>query len=272
MALTTCLDCGTPSRGWRCGVHAAEHRAYKNAVYGDPSHRGARAAMLGRPCGRRRPPGVPARQLRPGGPGVTVRARGAGRTQGGGRSPVNPCPAPREIFVNPVSAPAWRNRIVGSGEEAPDQLATNPANWRTHPGLQRDALRGSLSEVGWVQQVMVNRRAGFVVDGHARVEEALSRHEPTVPVLYVDLSEDEERLVLATLDPLARESSSAKGRQVSNERSDRREELDVASSQLSAVRRCARRLSTQSSVIARGRIGDVLEHRLFLVGADIAQR
>jgi len=93
-----------------------------------------------------------------------------------------------------------------------------------------------------------------------------------VPVLYVDLSEDEERLVLATLDPLARESSSAKGRQVSNERSDRREELDVASSQLSAVRRCARRLSTQSSVIARGRIGDVLEHRLFLVGADIAQR
>jgi DNA modification methylase len=104
--------------------------------------------------------------------------------------------------VIPVSAPAWRNRIVGSGEEAPDQLVANPANWRTHPGPQRDALRGSLSEVGWVQQVMVNRRTGFVVDGHARVEEALSRHEPTVPVLYVDLSEAEERLVLATLDPI----------------------------------------------------------------------
>ena len=105
--------------------------------------------------------------------------------------------------MNPVSAPAWRNRIVGSGEEAPDQLVANPANWRTHPGPQRDALRGSLSEVGWVQQVMVNRRTGFVVDGHARVEEALARREPTVPVLYVDLSPDEERLVLATLDPLA---------------------------------------------------------------------
>lgn len=102
-----------------------------------------------------------------------------------------------------VSAPAWRNRIVGSGEEAPDQLVANPANWRTHPGPQRDALRGSLAEVGWVQQIMVNRRTGFVVDGHARVEEALSRHEPAVPVLYVDLSEDEELLVLATLDPLA---------------------------------------------------------------------
>jgi ParB-like chromosome segregation protein Spo0J len=97
---------------------------------------------------------------------------------------------------------AWRNRIVGAGEEAPDQLVANPANWRTHPAGQRDALRGSLTEVGWVQQVMVNRRTGFVVDGHARVEEALSRHEPAVPVLYVDLSPEEEALVLATLDPI----------------------------------------------------------------------
>src|SRR5450759_3885851 len=28
----------------------------------------------------------------------------------------------------------WRSRIVGSGEEAPDQLVANPLNWRTHPG------------------------------------------------------------------------------------------------------------------------------------------
>jgi DNA modification methylase len=56
--------------------------------------------------------------------------------------------------------------------------------------------------VGWVQQVMVNQRTGYVVDGHARIEEALSRNEPTVPVLYVDLSAEEEALVLATLDPI----------------------------------------------------------------------
>jgi DNA modification methylase len=96
----------------------------------------------------------------------------------------------------------WRSRIVGQGSEAPDQLVANPRNWRTHPGPQRDALRGSLAQVGWVQQVLVNRRTGFVIDGHARVEEAISRGEPTVPVLYVDLSEDEEALVLATLDPI----------------------------------------------------------------------
>jgi DNA modification methylase len=56
--------------------------------------------------------------------------------------------------------------------------------------------------VGWVQQVMVNRRTGFVVDGHARVALAISRNEPSVPVLYVDLSPEEEALVLATLDPI----------------------------------------------------------------------
>lgn len=99
-------------------------------------------------------------------------------------------------------ADKWRNRILGTGEEDPTQLLANPRNWRRHPVPQRKALRGSLSTVGWVQQVMVNQRTGFVVDGHARIEEAITNGEPTVPVLYVDLSEDEEALVLATLDPI----------------------------------------------------------------------
>jgi len=102
-----------------------------------------------------------------------------------------------------VPTAAWRNRIVGSGEEVPDQLLANPGNWRIHPKAQQRALAGALSEVGWVAQVLVNRRTGHLVDGHLRVELAISKGEPTVPVLYVDLSEDEERIILATLDPLA---------------------------------------------------------------------
>ena len=39
------------------------------------------------------------------------------------------------------ATPAWTNRIVGSGEEAPDQLLAHPSNWRTHPKAQREALR-----------------------------------------------------------------------------------------------------------------------------------
>ena len=91
----------------------------------------------------------------------------------------------------PTPTTGWRNRITGSGQEAPDQLLANPANWRIHPKAQQDALAGALDAVGWVQQVLVNRNTGFVVDGHARVALALSRGEPTVPVLYVDLDADE---------------------------------------------------------------------------------
>lgn len=99
--------------------------------------------------------------------------------------------------------PAYRNRIVGQGTEKPDQLLANPANWRIHPKRQQEALEGSLSEVGWVQQIIVNKTTGHVVDGHARVALAISAEEAEVPVLYVELTEEEERLVLATLDPIA---------------------------------------------------------------------
>lgn len=100
-------------------------------------------------------------------------------------------------------AQTWQNRIVGSGEEAPDQLLANPVNWRVHPRHQQEALAGVLDEVGWVQQVIVNQRTGHLIDGHLRVALAMRRGEPKVPVLYVDLDPEEEALVLATLDPLA---------------------------------------------------------------------
>jgi hypothetical protein len=98
---------------------------------------------------------------------------------------------------------AWRNRIVGTGEEAPDQLLANPGNWRIHPKAQQDALSDALDDIGWIQQVVVNRRTGHLVDGHLRVSLALRNNEPTVPVLYVDLDPREEALALATLDPIS---------------------------------------------------------------------
>jgi len=96
----------------------------------------------------------------------------------------------------------WRNRIVGTGEEAPDQLLANPANWRIHPKPQQDALGDALDDIGWIQQVVVNRQSGHLIDGHLRVSLALRNNEPTVPVLYVDLDPREEALALATLDPI----------------------------------------------------------------------
>jgi len=105
------------------------------------------------------------------------------------------------VTISPTTP--WRSRIVGHGAEAPSSLVPNERNWRRHPAGQRKALAGALAEVGWVQQVIVNRTTGRLVDGHLRVELALARGEPSVPVTYVELSEEEERVVLATLDPLA---------------------------------------------------------------------
>lgn len=97
---------------------------------------------------------------------------------------------------------SWRNRIVGEGMADPDDLLDNPANFRRHGDSQRLAMDGALTELGWIQRVIVNRTTGRIIDGHLRAE--LARREgQQVPVLYVDLTEDEERVALATVDPIA---------------------------------------------------------------------
>lgn len=96
----------------------------------------------------------------------------------------------------------WRNRIVGTGEVDPSELVANPANWRQHPMQQREALADALERVGWVQQVVVNKTTGRMIDGHLRAQLGDEQGEATVPVLYVELTEEEERLVLASLDPI----------------------------------------------------------------------
>lgn len=98
---------------------------------------------------------------------------------------------------------AWRNRIVGEGEQPASQFIANPNNWRVHPSAQRDAMRGALNEVGWVQRVIVNRRTGYLVDGHERVWQALQNGDALVPYVEVDLDPAEEAYVLATLDPIS---------------------------------------------------------------------
>lgn len=82
------------------------------------------------------------------------------------------------------------------------ELTAHPLNWRKHPKAQASALTGALREVGLVQSVIWNRRTKRLVDGHLRVELAMEAREATLPVTVVDLSEDEERTVLATLDPI----------------------------------------------------------------------
>ena len=96
----------------------------------------------------------------------------------------------------------WKNRIIGYEEVDPLQLLANPRNWRIHPQSQQEALEGVLDEVGWVDDIIVNQRTGFVLDGHLRVALAISQEQKTVPVKYIDVTEDEEMVLLATFDPI----------------------------------------------------------------------
>lgn len=99
---------------------------------------------------------------------------------------------------------AWQNRIVGTGSQPASAFLANPQNWRLHPQAQQDALEGVLSSVGWVTGVIVNVRTGHLVDGHQRVLSAMKQGDETpVPYIEVDLSPEEEALVLATLDPIS---------------------------------------------------------------------
>ncbi|MGL4939388.1 DNA modification methylase [Shewanella sp.] len=97
---------------------------------------------------------------------------------------------------------AWENRITGSGYEDPAQLLANPRNFRMHPEYQKAALNGVLNEIGWIQDVIVNTTTGHLIDGHLRVELAMQRGEK-VPVKYVELSEHEEMIALASIDPIS---------------------------------------------------------------------
>lgn len=97
----------------------------------------------------------------------------------------------------------WKNKIIGHDNVPPEQLMAHPENWRIHPKFQQEALRGVINDVGYIKSVTVNKRSGRVIDGHLRVTLALRDSIPTIPVEYVDLTEEEEAEALLTLDPIA---------------------------------------------------------------------
>lgn len=96
----------------------------------------------------------------------------------------------------------WRNRIVGHREVDPQELQRHPLNWRTHPEAQAAGLRATLERVGVVQDVIVSKATGRILDGHLRVDAAIATGQNSIPIVEVDVTEEEERLVLATFDAL----------------------------------------------------------------------
>jgi len=95
-----------------------------------------------------------------------------------------------------------RDRIKEFRRVPASELRPNPKNWRTHPKEQADALRGVLAEVGIADACIARELPDgslMLVDGHLRTETLGSE---MVPVLVLDVNEEEADKILATLDPL----------------------------------------------------------------------
>jgi hypothetical protein len=97
---------------------------------------------------------------------------------------------------------AIKNRIKELRNVKGSELILNPKNWRTHPMAQRDALRGVIKEVGYADALIArDTDEGLILlDGHLRAE---ITPEDEIPVLVLDVTEEEADIILATLDPLS---------------------------------------------------------------------
>jgi DNA modification methylase len=97
----------------------------------------------------------------------------------------------------------WADKIKSLSWEDPKSLLANPDNWRVHPNDQREKLRGVIDEIGFIDPVLQNDVTGHLINGHARTEEALERGMDQIAVIHIDLSENEERIAIATFDPIS---------------------------------------------------------------------
>jgi DNA modification methylase len=96
-----------------------------------------------------------------------------------------------------------RNRIQELRFVQANELIPNPKNWRQHSQFQQDVLRGLFNEIGYADALLVRKLPDGrlqLIDGHLR---AATTPDQIVPVLILDLSEEEAEKLLLTLDPLA---------------------------------------------------------------------
>jgi hypothetical protein len=82
-------------------------------------------------------------------------------------------------------------------------LVPHPLNWRKHPQRQQELLRSVLAQVGYADALLARELPDGklqLIDGHLRAE---TTPDQEVPVLVLDVTENEARTILLTSDPLA---------------------------------------------------------------------
>ena len=96
-----------------------------------------------------------------------------------------------------------RDRIRELRRVKASELLRNPRNWRIHPAAQGRALRALLTEIGYADALIARELPDAqlqLIDGHLRAE---TTPDEQVPVLVLDVTEEEADKLLLTLDPLA---------------------------------------------------------------------
>jgi len=96
-----------------------------------------------------------------------------------------------------------RDRIKELRRVKASELSSNPRNWRTHPEAQVAAMRGILADIGYADAILARELPDGtleLVDGHLR--QSLDPDQE-VPVLILDLDQDEANKLLTVLDPMA---------------------------------------------------------------------
>ena len=101
----------------------------------------------------------------------------------------------------------WNSRIIGEPElVSVDDLTEQESNVVNHTAPQLAAIRKLLDQVAIVSPIRVNKNTMNVVDGHMRLAFAREEGEEEILVSYLDLTIEEEAVILAALDPIGERS------------------------------------------------------------------
>jgi hypothetical protein len=110
-----------------------------------------------------------------------------------------------------------KDRIIEFKRIPVSELQDNKGNWRVHPDMQKETIRGILKEVGITGAALVyysERNSGKVtlIDGHLRRE--IGEDESPLfelPCLITDLNDEEADFLLALYDPVGDMATMDKG-------------------------------------------------------------
>jgi hypothetical protein len=96
-----------------------------------------------------------------------------------------------------------RNRIKGHRRVRAGELVAHELNYRVHPEMQSEALKALYGEVGFARSLLAYELPDGrlkLIDGHLRRN---LDPDMEVEVEVLDVSEEEARTLLLSIDPLA---------------------------------------------------------------------